>query len=276
VPAFLVGRLRTVAYPAVLWSLLQALALIALSPEVPDHPGASLLLRLPVHPLMQFWFLYALFAMSVLFAGEVALGFRTAAVVASSLVLYALVPLEVFRYEVAAAVAVFFVYFAAGVALSPRLLAADRPPPLSGRPGLALGLLAIVPFAVTIALRLDLTWAARPVAAALGIVATLVAAACVRPDGPLRFLETWGRASLPIYVAHVLAVTACRVVLVHAGVHDPVVHVAAGLAAGLGGPLVLAAVCARGGLRHAFVLRGPARAPDDSVAQRSHELRHPS
>src|SRR5262249_38075899 len=92
-PPLLVRRVP----PPALWSLLQALALLALSPEVAGHPAASLLLRLPAHPLMQFWFLYALFAMSVLFAGEVALGLRTAAVVASSLVLYALVPLEVFR-----------------------------------------------------------------------------------------------------------------------------------------------------------------------------------
>src|SRR5262249_5863277 len=152
---------------AVLWSQLQALALLALSPEVSDHPDASLLLRLPVHPLMQFWFLHALFAISVLFAAEVALGFRTAAVVASSLVLYALVPLEILPYEVAAAVAVFFIYFAAGVALSSRLLAADRGTPLSGRGGLAVGLLAIVGFAAAIALRLDLRWAARPLAAAV-------------------------------------------------------------------------------------------------------------
>lgn len=276
VPAFLVGRVRTVAYPAVLWSLLQALALLALSPEVPGHPDASLLLRLPVHPLMQFWFLYALFAISVLFAGEVALGLSAAAVVASSLALYALVPLEVFRHEVAAAVAVFFIYFAAGVALSPRLLAADGGAPLSGRVGLVLGLLATVPFAAAMALHLDLTWAGRPLAAALGVAATLAMAGRVRPEGPLRFLHAWGRASLPIYVAHVLAIIACRMLLVRMGIRDPATHVAAGLAGGLGGPLLLATLCARAGLRNAFVLGGPARGPDVPVNERSHELRHPS
>jgi fucose 4-O-acetylase-like acetyltransferase len=274
VPAFLAGRIRTVAYPAALWSVLQAVALVAFSAEVPDRPDASLLLRLPLHPLMQFWFLYALFAMCVVFAGEVALGFRAAAVAASSLALYALVPLEVVRNEVAAAVAVFFIYFAAGVVLSPRLLADEAPPSRSGASGVGIGLLALGLFAVAIALGLDLTWAARPVTAAFGIAATLIAAARLRPAGPLRFLQAWGRASLPIYVAHVLALIGCRVLLVRAGVLDRVVHIVAGLGVGLGGPLLLAALCQRAGLRHVFVLGRAALEPDLAHTGHSHQARH--
>jgi fucose 4-O-acetylase-like acetyltransferase len=251
---FVEARVRTVAYPYVVWSVLQALLLIALSPLTRDRPGVSLLLRLPYHPLMQFWFLYTLFAIALAFAGLYALGLRARGLVLFSLVSYAAAPFMGLRWEVAQAVLVFFVYFAAGVWLSPRLLAPGSALP---RPswGLALGGL----LAAAVALGLDQRWATRPIAAALGIAATLIVAMGIDAAGRFGFFVKWGRRSLPIYVAHLMAVIASRVLLVRLGVTSGATHVVLGLAAGLGGPLLLAWACERAGLRHAFVLGGPTR-----------------
>jgi fucose 4-O-acetylase-like acetyltransferase len=250
--SFLEGRLRTVAYPYVVWSVLQALVLIALSPLTRDRPDASLLLRLPYHPLMQLWFLYALFIIALVFAGLHALGLRARGLVLLSLVLYAIVPYLGLHWEVAQAVLVFFIYFAAGVWLSPRLLAPSGPSP---RPAWGPALVALL--AAGVALGFDQRWVTRPLAAVLGIAATLIVARLIETAGRLGFFITWGRLSLPIYVAHLMAVIASRVVLVRLGVTNGPAHVVAGLVAGLGGPLLLAWACERAGLRHAFVLEGP-------------------
>jgi fucose 4-O-acetylase-like acetyltransferase len=252
--SFIAARVRTVAYPYVVWSVLQALVLIALSPLTRDRPDGTLLLRLPLHPLMQFWFLYALFAMSLIFAGLHVLGLRGRGVALVSVALYAIVPFAGLRWEVAQAIGVFFVYFGAGVWLSPRLLGEERPGLGPAGAGVLLALLAVM-----VALGLDERWASRPLAAAAGIAATMSAAAAISAAGRLGFFHAWGRSSLPIYVAHLIPVIGCRVVLLRLGMTNALVHLVAGLAAGLGGSLLIVQGCERAGFRHAFVLGGPAR-----------------
>ena len=54
-----------------------------------------------------------------------------------------------------------------------------------------------------------------------------------------------GRASLFIYLAHTVFSGAVRIALLQAGIEDPALHLALGVAAGLAGPMLLAPLLRR-------------------------------
>jgi fucose 4-O-acetylase-like acetyltransferase len=67
VGSFFFSKLKTLAYPFVVWSLLQGGMLLLLSKYTSRHVSVSDILSFPIHPIEQFWFLYALFFISITF-----------------------------------------------------------------------------------------------------------------------------------------------------------------------------------------------------------------
>ncbi len=63
--AFVVGKLRTLAWPYLLWSVVQVALHWLASPVANHRVDTSALLRLAWEPVEQFWFLYVLFVLSV-------------------------------------------------------------------------------------------------------------------------------------------------------------------------------------------------------------------
>lgn len=250
---FLDSKLRTVAWPYLLWSVLQTLVQAATA-GTNQGVGLAALSGVLHRPIMQFWFLYALFLMLVLFALLVRAGASPAAVAAVAAALY-VVPAfgSLGPWGPAYSVANFMVYFAAGVVLAARVHGwLDAVPRGAAAVGAALGYALT---AVGVALHLDGTRATGPLLAACGTTATVLLAKAL--PGATRLRE-WGRLSLQIFVAHTLASAGVRMAL-ERGLHVRwwPLHVAAGVGAGIVFPVLLARLVERAGAP--WVFTWPAR-----------------
>jgi len=257
--SFLADKLRTIAYPYLVWSVLQSVVQIALS-RYANHPvSPASLLGIAYEPVMQFWFLYALFVILVALHAMRRIGLSYTAILAVTIGLAIVESVVDLRFTVARSAAHFAPYVALGAAayetVSARLAALTRST-------LAFGVLAL--FAcVTAGVFAGVTgivWAA-PAFALAGTTASLMLAALIaafaRSDGRARTGVSWlarlGQESLPIYVAHTLASAGTRIVLLRVlHVDSPIVHVVAGTVFGLAFPMMLVALCRRIGFRYAF------------------------
>lgn len=245
---FLDSKLRTVAWPYLVWSILQTLVQAAAG-GTNQAVGLSALAGVLHRPIMQFWFLYALFLMLVLFALLVRAGASPAAVMAVAAALYVVPAVgSLGPWGPAYSVANFMVYFAAGVALAAFVHGWLEAVPrgLAGA-GAALGFALV---ALGVAGGLDGARATAPLLAACGIAATALLAKAL-PGAAL--LREWGRLSLQIFVAHTLASAGVRMALAR-GLHLGwwPLHVAAGIAAGLLLPVLLARAVERAGVPGVF------------------------
>ena len=63
--SFIASRIRSIAYPYFIWSIIQTGIHVSVSRWTTSHMEASSLLNLLTHPTMQFWFLYALFLVHI-------------------------------------------------------------------------------------------------------------------------------------------------------------------------------------------------------------------
>lgn len=245
------GKLRTIAYPYLVWSVLQTLVQVAVSgtTNTPQHLGS--LLGIAYRPIMQFWFLYALFVIALLAGALQRLGARPPLILALAVLLYAyphVAPLG--PWGVAYAVANNLLYFAAGMVAAdalPRWLAM-----LSSRRALLIAAAGYAAVALAVVAGDDgPAW--RPLVAMVGVGATVAVAAAIDRGGSGRILAGWGRASLQIYVAHSMASAGYRIVLQRLlGVSAALPHVVGGIAVGLFAPLALAWICDRLHFRYAF------------------------
>lgn len=254
-PAFVAAKLRTIAYPYFLWSVLQTL-LHAAAPGTNQHAGIADLLHLLDAPVMQFWFLHVLFCISVLFALGRRAGLGRGPLLAMSMALYAGGRVgDLGGWGIPYSVAAHFVYFALGAFTAPRLAAAVESS-TTATLGAALSGFVLLAAAVAVGAQRS-PWLA-PLLAGAGIGATVLLARVIGTPANGGFLAVLGRHSLQIYVAHTIAAAGCRVVLQRGvGVGDPGLHVVAGVVAGLLAPLLLAHACERLGWRYAFTWPAP-------------------
>lgn len=232
---YLATRVGTVLWPYVLWSLLQGGIELAMS-RWTSHPLAlGEVLALAWAPRAQFWFLHALFLISLI---ALALCVRRPRAGVSALLAIGLVShfLQQVDWPTAlSTVASMLVFFAAGAWLGARGLgdAALRRLALAGVLGGAVALGLVLILAPTPPGEWVLL--SNLIAAGLGIAATcgvsLVIAA--RPGGLARGLASLGRASMAIFLAHILVTSGVRILLVK-GLHlsSPGAHLLVGVVAG--------------------------------------------
>lgn len=244
------GRFDTIVYPYVVWSLIQGTIEVFLSQFTNGKVAAGEVAALLWQPRAQFWFLYAMFftflAATLIYRrldGRWQFAVALAAISVSLVrdVLPAGIPLN-FLYQ-------YFIFFALGVSAAPSV------PRLAGGTGrFALILIpsfAITQFAVHGALGLDYATADKPLALALAVVsisAIVVASLLIERKGPA-LLAQIGRASLGIYLMHILAGSGVRVVLHKLlGIDSAALHLAAGALAGVGLPMLTLRIVNRYGL----------------------------
>ncbi len=231
---FLRGKLTTIVYPYLLWTLLQGLVQIAMagSANKPFHLS-DLAEAMLWQPLGQFWFLYALFLCHVFAFLTNANRYR--------ITLFALLAYgagQYFDWGMLTLSFQFFLYYAVG------LLTAGHLKPFIERSANPAGMLAT--FAGTaIAIYLAKQWgdvqaiSALP-AAFLGMLLVLqVSALLARSRKQLNWLRLLGLASMPIYLAHILAASGTRIVLAKLGITDIGTHLVLGCLLGIAFPLTL-------------------------------------
>ena len=210
---FLRAKLWTLAYPYLLWSLIQGSVLVALSPMTNTKAHLGDLLAIGWRPMAQFWFLYALMLCQL---AACAIGTRPRLLAAAAAVAFALVaamPQGGLAEEFLHA----FPYFAAGILLSERGHRWAAPVRTTGADALratlaAVGLTVAIP-ASGLLDRMDFDAAAALPAAVCGIV-LLVSLARLLHGRALDIACGLGRMSMTIYVLHILAASAARLTLV--------------------------------------------------------------
>jgi fucose 4-O-acetylase-like acetyltransferase len=235
------GKLERLVLPYLIWSLLQGSVEVLLAGTTNGRATWSEVLALLWVPRAQFWFLYVLalvMLLGLLVYRDVRMR-RSPLVPALGLALYLARPLLPDQLHLGF-VADHFVFFAVGVWTQGAL------PRLAARPG-SVTLLALVT-AVLLQIHFHgllglhytdrgletLALAATAILAILGL--SMLLARRAHP-----WLRAVGRASMPIFLMHILAASGLRVVLQRGfGLDDPALHVVLGLAAGLAAPMLAA------------------------------------
>ena len=250
--ALVAGKLRTIAWPYLVWSILQTLMQLALAGLTNRTASPWSLLTVAWLPIMQFWFLYALFLIFLIVGALQRLGAGPGLVAAFAVGLYS-VPHwgSLGPWGVAYSVANHMLYFAAGM-----LVAARLPGWLAQLTPARAGLAMVAGFGATAAAALAGVQhgvVRTPVLALAGSAATLVLAASLARRGWTRAVAYCGRSSLQIYVGHSMASAAWRIALQRGlGVTALAPHLLGGLAVGVCAPLALSWLCDRTGFRWAF------------------------
>lgn len=226
---YLTTRVATVLYPYVLWSLLQGGIELLLSRWTSQPLALADVLALGWAPRAQFWFLYALFLISLI-ALVMCARHPRAGVGAQVLTGALLLAAQQRDWPMPAAlVASHLLHFAVGAWLGARR---DTPATVSriALAGVLIGagaLLALQPLGAEWPKLLRLAGALLGVA----LVAGLALAISARGRG--HRLAALGRASMAVFLAHILVASGTRIVLVKVlGISSPSMHLVAGMVAG--------------------------------------------
>ncbi len=247
-------KFRTIAYPYLVWSALTVI-LKAMLGAVVNHPrGLSSLPSILVVPIEQFWFLYALFVLTMLVGCLLSIGARPWLVLALAIAAYpAILPISATGWAPLDDARHCAIFLSIGVlahasALSPARIRRGAAAAVS-----AAGFLCVAFFvALPVFPGREL---AAPIIALLGILATTMLAVATSGARIGVVIQYLGRHSLEIFVVHTMAAAGARILLQRAmHVDDPVVHALLGIFAGIAAPLGLALVLQRLGVDWAFTL----------------------
>jgi fucose 4-O-acetylase-like acetyltransferase len=251
---YLINKAALIVYPYVVWSCVTGVAQHFASGYANHALSWSRLLEISYKPIDQYWFLYVIFLMYVLYwlVQRLRLTGWPYLVLASLLYIgQAEVPATI-HADAARSVASELIYFASGAMLADGGLLRKA----AGLRSAALVMIAVGGYSVIAVHVAFAQWSdmvLAPTIAAVGICSTAALAMAASRWRATAFLATWGIYSLEIYVAHVIFSAGTRVALQHKfGWIDPGLQISAGTLAGLFAPLLLAMACTRLGFPYLF------------------------
>jgi fucose 4-O-acetylase-like acetyltransferase len=250
-------KLRRLAYPYFVWSIITLMFKAALG-SATNHPEGLSDFRLILYqPIDQFWFLYSLFIITMTVSVLLKIGVKKSVVFGVSILIYpALLPISLFGLGIINMTRLMLIYFALGV-----IIGSDHNiHRMSSQPVWSL------PAAVATGLAVSSLagWRQAPYRDAFlptatfaisGIIAILALALLIdkaRLGAAFRLL---GRYSLEIYLVHTIATAGVRVALDKvAHISAPAPHLVLGTLAGLYIPIGLALIFQRVDFRYGFTL----------------------
>ncbi|MBW4659603.1 MAG: acyltransferase [Drouetiella hepatica Uher 2000/2452] len=251
--SFLRDKLSTIAYPYVLWSLLQGLLQIVASRHTSQVVSFADLGRIIYEPIQQFWFLYTLFVILLIYAvmHKFPLGQRRSllppaiAFAVFSILLYGahLANISFGNWGVLYLVRRHAIYTALGAIVGSSILfrLGDTKPPILILTALG-GYFGV---AGAVALQLDKNGWLIPAIALLGSAASVAIALLLEQLNILRFIKQWGLFSLEIFVVHTIVIAVTRIALQKLGLRDPLLHFLIETLVGIYIPIALAVMCRR-------------------------------
>jgi fucose 4-O-acetylase-like acetyltransferase len=267
-PAFLEDKLRTVAYPYFLWSLLYFLSAQLFEQHSKDSLALADLWRIVYQPLVHFWFLYALFVFMGLFGLAVKVGISPLWFLVLAVIMRCteFIGLTLDDGGLLDNIRLYLPYFALGAYINrgePLVYLSKAPVPL-----LAVFVLLGYSFAWYAVVS---GWRDHPglILGAIfpGALAMLSLAIILERLSLLRFISYIGQQSLEVYLAHVWGYTAVRVILYNVlGVENLWIHIVLGMSGGIGFALAVSYLGRRFGLNYLFSLRG-FRLPDLAIVK---------
>jgi fucose 4-O-acetylase-like acetyltransferase len=257
---FASDKLRTIAYPYFVWSVITGMIKAALGSMTNNPRGLSDLRLIVFQPIEQFWFLYVLFLLSIVMGSLLKLGIGPRALLLLAVLIYpGVLPISLGGWGVLELSRGFAIYLALGAIVgSGRVFRTISEIRVGWLAVIAVGGL-LIPSLGALAEQIDQA-AIKPILALTGtaaVVALAILSEKARIDALIRFL---GRYSLEIFVVHTIASAAVRIALQKfAHVTAPAPQLVLGTLAGLILPIVLALACERVGIRFAFTLRKPSK-----------------
>jgi len=258
---FIKDKLAGIAYPYVLWTIIHATIMIGLSGVI--HAKSEITFRqlpylLAIKPYAQYWFLYVLFLALMLYLLLTKLKIPSLAIALFAVLFFyfgdrALLAMHLTWYGPAYQLRTFFVYMALGSIFSPWILSQGHRLPTYSLVALVIFPMGALFAAVSYQLTRD---AGLGPMLALGGVASLLSLAILLDRFKLASVfRACGARSLPIFVAHVIALAAMRSLLFKLGVTDFYTHLVASFLAGVVLPYLFAMLVDHLRLRYVFTAR---------------------
>lgn len=248
---FVGQKVRTIAYPYFVWSVVQSLVQVAVSEHVNHTMALSDLWRIVYEPVMQFWFLWALFVAFMAAGVMHRLRMSPLAMLGFSLALYVLAQsVSLGPWGIVYSTINHLPYFVFGALVAPPVLR-ERDDSTTRLLAVAFGGFALVAAAAfygwtDVALL-------KPPLGVVGVVASAAASILMARVRGMGFVADLGRRSLEIYLLHTLASAAVRVTLSRGlGVENAAIHMVVGTATGVLLPLALVVLVQKLGVRYVF------------------------
>jgi fucose 4-O-acetylase-like acetyltransferase len=214
VSVFVLDRLKTLIFPCLLWSIIQAAAHQAAAKYANWGPDFfDMMKMLPFHPFGELWFLYVLFAVSVLILALHKMGMRPGGIALTGIAIYLFQPFfSADHWGELGLACKFSPYVAAGFflssRLSPNLVDLPRRVLICGFIG-SMTILCLLTPVVS-----HRSVVGGPLLAIFGVAGMIALSKCLARDKRFKVLRYVGSRSLPIYLAHPLATGGLRILIV--------------------------------------------------------------
>lgn len=239
-PVLLRSRLQTLVYPYILWSVVSVLLSYMATGNV-NHPMTpAAIADIWRQPVLQYWFLYALFLIQLAFL-PLARVPLAAALLSLVLVLVAWPPMAPILTEVV----LMFPFFVVGAVTGPRLLARGFRIAPASLAMLALGAALLFALLFVHAFEHEASRLERDALALCGVVVVIAVAMLAGHRSQLLILL--GRASMAIYVLHTLVGWLPRMLLHHLGLFSAGADMVLGTVTGIAVPVAIDRIAARYG-----------------------------
>ncbi|HET9912190.1 MAG TPA: acyltransferase [Anaerolineales bacterium] len=242
--SYLLDKFTRIAYPYFLWSILQVGIEVIFSSQTQKGTGLENLLAIPYRPWGQFWFIYALFLMHIVYTAAAPLGKFSAPVLFIIAIGMFIRPFPTAMFALLG-FSGHFLFFVSGVYLRKFLIDQEHTVPAWTVPILFI-LLAGSGYYLFSRVIEPVRLIGKPYPQYFLFLSTLGISACVglaqylSGKKMLGFLSVLGAYSLQIYLVHMLAGVATRMILVQLfNIQNWIIHIFAGVAAALIIPVLL-------------------------------------
>lgn len=272
---FLQSRVYRVLYPYVLWTFITLLVGTVMVNYTNYGLTLSNSLQIFYEPILHYWFLYALFVISLVYALFWKLKLHALVFLIFAAIIYTFgeaSSLERTNY-ILGQLGQFTIYFVAGALLGQKALHAVTEissPRLAIIAALSLGFFAAV-FALNT--NFDYVYVWRSLTGPILVIGVIALSELLDRYKLMRFVQQWGLFSLEIYLVHVLVLAAVRVVLLKLlDINDWTLHFVIGSLAAIYVPIIIVLICRKIGFRYLFdwpakpAAKTPAQAPNSELA----------
>ena len=254
---FVLDKLYVIAYPYFVWSTLQSIIQIWAS-KYSNHPTTVAdLWKIGYQPVQQFWFLYTLFVILLVYGILSKLKLSPNSFLIFSVLLYCAYVFDINfgPWSVLYLVRRHAIYFALGAIVgSGNFLSILNRIKLFALVLITLGGYLAVGLAVQLQLAENVI--AIPLLAMLGITASVTLSMALEKWNVLSFVKNWGIFSLEIFLAHTIVVSVFRIALQKLfGFTEPLTHFLFETAIGIYAPIALIMICSRLRFPYMFTLR---------------------
>jgi fucose 4-O-acetylase-like acetyltransferase len=221
----LLDRIGRIAYPYFVWSILQMSIEMVFPGQTQRNAQVANLLAIVYRPWAQFWFLYALFLMNIVYLILRKFGRYTMPVLFATALILFIFPVRTPMFSLLPS-STHFIFFASGILIGRYFTTVEKLNP----PAWVVLSFFIVLIGSGIFIFETL----------LGIVSMTSLSIHLAKRQALPYLMTIGKYSLPIYLAHMLAGVGMRTILVNFfGLQNWILHMLIGVAFAVAAPIFL-------------------------------------